>query len=138
MPFTCSTRSYRRFLLLLMLSYGFSLAGASLYFDDGSHSGALGYFAALVPPFPIVCVFVLIARYVSGLEDECLKVLEVRKALVATGFALSLATAWGFLEAFGQVPHLDSYWAAVAWFGGLVVGGCVNALFPPGGRDVEA
>ena len=129
-----AARRYRRSLTLLMAAYGLALFGVVVYFGNAPRSGVLPYLAALVPALPVIGIFVIIARFLGELDDEYLRLLEVRKALVATGFALSLATAWGFLEAFGRVPHLDSYWVAVAWFGGLGLGGCVNALFPPGGR----
>jgi hypothetical protein len=50
----------------------------------------------------------------------------VRQALVATGFTLSLSTMWGFLENFGLVPHVETFYIAVLWFGGLGVGACYN------------
>ena len=52
----------------------------------------------------------------------------VRQSLVASGFALSIATIWGFLESFDLVDHIDSYYVAVLWFGGLGLGSCVNKL----------
>lgn len=137
MTTTHAARRYRRSLLLLMAGYGLALFGVSAYFANAPRSGVLTYVAALIPALPVIGIFVIIARFLTELDDEYLRMLEVRKALVATGFALSLATAWGFLEAFGRVPHLDSYWVAIAWFGGLGLGGCVNALWPPGGRTVE-
>ena len=36
---------------------------------------------------------------------------EVEKAMRTLGLTLSIATLWGFLESFGQAPHVDSYWA---------------------------
>ena len=54
--------------------------------------------------------------------------LTVRQTLWATGFALSVATVWGFLESFDLVGHIDAYYIAVLWFGGLGLGSCMNKL----------
>ena len=48
--------------------------------------------------------------------------LMVRQTLWATGFALSVATIWGFLENFDLVGHVDAYYVAVLWFVGLGLG----------------
>ena len=73
-------------------------------------------------------MFYAIGHYLVDERDEYLPMLMVRQSLVASGFALSLATMWGFLESFDLVFHLDAYWVAVAWFGGLGLGQCVNHL----------
>ena len=52
----------------------------------------------------------------------------VRQTLWASGFALSVATVWGFLENFDLVEHVDAYSVAIVWFFGLGVGGIVNKL----------
>ena len=48
--------------------------------------------------------------------------------IVATGLTLSIATMWGFLENLGLVPHVDAFYIAILWFGGLGVGACYNRL----------
>ena len=52
----------------------------------------------------------------------------VRQTLWASGFALSVATIWGFLENFDLVGHVEAYYIAVLWFGGLGLGACINKL----------
>ena len=52
----------------------------------------------------------------------------VRQTLWASGFSLSIATIWGFLESFDMVGHVPVYWVSVLWFGGLGLGSCVNKL----------
>jgi hypothetical protein len=71
---------------------------------------------------------VVIGRYLVEESDEYLRDQFVRQALIATGFALSIATAWGFLENFGLVPHVYAYYAAILWFAGLGIGAGVNKL----------
>jgi hypothetical protein len=74
------------------------------------------------PALPIIAIFAAIGRYLIEESDEYLRLLTVRQTLVASGFALSLATAWGFLESFDLAAHVDAYWIAVVWFGGLGLG----------------
>jgi hypothetical protein len=52
--------------------------------------------------------------------------LMVRQTLWASGFTLSLATIWGFLDNFELVGHVDGYWVMVTWWVGLAVGGLAN------------
>lgn len=83
---------------------------------------------ALLPGFAIIGVFWAIGRLMVEEQDEFLRMLVVRQALVATAFALSVATVWGFLEAADLVIHLDAYYWAVAWFFGLFIGAVMNRV----------
>ncbi len=128
-------RRYTTSVLLLMTAYVLILFGVNAYFDNGPPRGGAAYAAAILPALPIIGVFVVIARLLVELKDEYIRMLMVRQTLVATGFMLSVATVWGFVESFDLLPHVEAYWAAVLWFGGLGVGGCVNALLERGGKE---
>lgn len=120
---------YVRSLMLLMASYALSLFGVASFFTN--HPGAtnpVAYVIAALPAVPIIGVFIVIGRYLHEEPDEYVRLLLVRQALIATGFALSIATMWGFLENFRLVPHIYAYYAAILWFAGLGVGGLVNAV----------
>jgi hypothetical protein len=91
-------------------------------------SGPVGYLVAILPAMPIIGIFGAIGRYLIEEGDEYLRLLTVRQTLVASGFALSIATAWGFLESFDLAGHFDAYWIAVIWFIGLGVGSLVNKV----------
>jgi hypothetical protein len=54
--------------------------------------------------------------------------LLVRQTLWASGFALSAATIWGFLESFELVDHVPVYWVSALWFLGLGIGALINRL----------
>ena len=71
-------------------------------------------------------IFAAIGRYLVEEQDEYVRMLMVRQTLWASGFALSVATVWGFLENFDLVGHVDAYYIAVLWFGGLGLGACIN------------
>jgi len=135
MAFNSAQRRYQFGVAGCGLGYVLALFGGNAYFAN--HPGAAGitaYFAAAVPGVLIAAIFVIIGRYLTDEQDEYLRLLFVRQILIATGIALAAASIWGFLESFGLVAHIDSYWVTVLWFGGLGLGGCVNKLVPPGGR----
>lgn len=126
------SRAQRRYnMAVLGCSFGYAgaLFGALAYFNN--HPGArsvTAYAAAIIPALLIIGVFVAIGRYLVEERDEYVRMLMVRQSLIASGVALSFATIWGFLENFGLAPHVDAYWIAVIWFGGLGLGACVNKL----------
>jgi hypothetical protein len=121
-------RRYTVSVLLLMSGYVAILVGVNVFFRNAHPTGLSAYAAAILPAVPIIGVFAVIGRLLMELRDEYIRTLLVKQILIATGFTLSIATAWGFLEAFGLVPHVEAYYAAALWFGGLGVGSCINKL----------
>ena len=126
MPSNPALRRYTRTIIVLSIAYAVLLIGAEYLIRHAVRGGPLAYVVALLPALPIVGMFAAIGRYLIDERDEYLRLLRVRQSLIASGFALTAATVWGFLESFGLVTHLDAYWVAVAWFGGLGLGDCVN------------
>jgi hypothetical protein len=121
-------RRYNNRVLGLSLAYAGALIGVSLVFRSSPPSGPTAFLLALLPALPLVGIFIAMGRYLVEEGDEYLRAIETRKALIASGFMLIVTTCWGFLQSFGQLPHVDFYWAAILWFGGLGLGGCVTAL----------
>lgn len=128
MPSTPAQRRYNRDALILCAAYSALLVLAIGLFKNHAPAGPLAYVVALLPALPIVGLFAAIGRYLVTERDEYLRLLMVRQVLVASALALSLATAWGFLESFGVAPRIDAYYIAVVWFGGLGLGNCINRL----------
>ena len=130
MPQSPAQRVYNRRVLVFCTAYAFALFGGVGYFRNhpGAH-GLTAYVAATVPALAIIGVFFAIGRYLVEERDEYLRMLMVRQTLVATAFALSLATLWGFLTSFDLAPRIDSYYVAVVWFAGLGIGSCVNRFW---------
>jgi len=127
-PVTPEMRRYTVRVLLLMVGYALALIGVNMFLRDNDAPRVAAYAAAVLPALPIIGVFVMIGRLLSEMRDEYVRMLLVRQALIATAFMLSVATVWGFLESFRYLPHVPAFYAAVLWFGGLGVGGCVNAV----------
>jgi hypothetical protein len=121
-------RRYNRSVVILSLIYVALLFAAEIAIGRYGVAGPLAYLLAILPALPIIAIFAAIGRYLIEESDEYLRLLTVRQTLVASGFALSLATAWGFLESFDLAAHVDAYWIAVVWFGGLGLGACVNKI----------
>jgi hypothetical protein len=104
------------------------LFGVITFFKNGHPAGLSAYAAAVLPALPIVGIFFAMGRYLIDEQDEYVRMLVVRQTLWASGFALSIATVWGFLENFDLVGHVDAYYAAVLWFAGLGIGALMNKL----------
>jgi len=134
--YNSAQRRYNRSVLLLSLAYALILFGVITFFKNSSPTGLSAYAAAILPALPIIGVFFAMGRYLVDEQDEYLRMLTVRQTLWASGFMLSVATIWGFLENFDLVHHIDAYYAAVLWFGGLGLGACINKLtLGSSGRD---
>jgi hypothetical protein len=121
-------KRYNRRVIWLSLLYALFLFAAVYGFNHALLHGVAGYVAAILPALPIIGIFAAIGRYLVEEQDEYVRMLMVRQTLWASGFALSLATIWGFLESFELVSHIDAYYIAVLWFGGLGLGACMNKL----------
>lgn len=121
-------RNYLRRMLAVSLTYVGSLFAASALIADGDPVTPLSVTVAIVPGLAVAGYFYAIGKYLFEQQDEFLRMLMVRQALVATGLAFSLASVWGFLESFGQVPHLDAFWWPIVWFFGLGLGAAANKL----------
>ena len=126
-------RRYQRRVIWLTIAYAVTLVAAVYGFRYHLLSGAAAYLAAILPAFAIIGVFFAIGRYLLEEQDEYLRMLMVRQALWASGFALSIATIWGFLENFDLAGHIESYYISVLWFGGLAIGAGINRFAE--GRD---
>ena len=119
-------RRYLRRLAISMILYISFLFIALRYVD--AVTSPLAYVLGAMPGIAVLGVFWAMGRLLIEEKDEYLRMLLVRQTLVATAFALSIATVWGFLENVRLVPHVDAFYIAVLWFVGLGVGSLVNYL----------
>ncbi len=86
---------YNRRVIILSLIYAACLFAAVYCFKHQLLAGPLAYVAAVLPALPIIGVLAAIGRYLTEETDEYLRMMMARQALIATGFALSISTAWG-------------------------------------------
>lgn len=125
---TPAWKRYNWRVIQLSALYAVFLLAAVYGFKHKLIADSVAYFVAILPALPIIGIFAAIGRYLVEEQDEYVRMLMVRQTLWASGFALSVATIWGFLESFDLVGHANGYWVAIAWFLGLGIGGIVNKL----------
>src|SRR3954453_23222461 len=125
---TPAWKRYNWRVIWLSLLYALFLLAAVYVFKHRLVPDMVKYVVAVLPAIPIIGIFAAIGRYLVEEQDEFVRMLMVRQTLWASGFALSIATAWGFLESFEVVRHVEAYYVAVIWFGGLGLGACINKL----------
>jgi hypothetical protein len=128
-------RRYNKRVVWLSLFYAVALVGAVYGFKHHLVTGPLAWVVAVLPALPIVGIFAAIGLYLVEEQDEYVRVMTARQTLWASGFALSIATVWGFLESFELVGHVESYWVSILWFGGLGLGTMANRLSTVGRRS---
>lgn len=127
-------RRYNKRVIWLSLAYAAALIGTVYAFKHHLVAGPVAWVVAVLPALPIVGIFAAIGLYLVEEHDEYVRAMTVRQTLWASGFALSIATIWGFLESFELVSHVEAYWVSVLWFGGLGLGNCANRLSTVGRR----
>src|SRR3982751_4688041 len=128
-PNMLRTPAWKRYnwrVVWLSLAYAAFLLPAVYGFKHALIPGIWKYVVAILPALPIVGIFVAIGRYLVEEQDEYVRMLMVRQILWASGFTLSVATVWGFLDNFDLVGHADGYYIVIVWFFGLGIGGVVN------------
>jgi hypothetical protein len=131
---TCSPNSgaaYRRYMRRFWpatAAYVVAIGLATWLIPDGAHASPLTVGIALLPGLGVVAMIWAMARLLIELDDEYLKLLEVRKALAATGVVLAVASVWGLLELYTDVPKLPVFFVFPLWCGGLLVGQLWNRI----------
>jgi len=128
-------RRYNKRTIVFSLFYAATLIAAVYSFKHHLVAGPLAWVVAVLPALSIVGIFAAIGLYLAEESDEYVRAMTVRQTLWASGFALSIATIWGFLESFELVGHVESYWVSILWFGGLGLGTCANRLSTVGRRS---
>ncbi len=91
-------------------------------------TGPALWLIALLPAFPLSAVFWFYGRFFVEMRDEYIRLLEIKKALIATGIVMIAATAWGFLESYAGAPHLPLFAVPLAWFPCLGIGAAIVAF----------
>jgi len=127
-PRHAAYRRYVRRMLPTALAYLAAVGLASWLIPDHAPPTVGTVLLALLPGLAAAGWVWAMARLLIELDDEYLRMLEVRKFLVATGFMLALTSMWGLLELFTTVPRLPIFFAYPLWCLGLFVGQLVNRL----------
>lgn len=126
---------YIRVHIALSIAYIALVALASYFVPDDAAPTPGVIIWALLPGLVVIGWIWNMGRYLTEMEDEYLRMLEVRKALVATALTLSVSGGWGLIELFAEVPKLPVFFIFPIWCLGLAVGQMVNKLTLGDGGD---
>jgi hypothetical protein len=121
-------RVYNRRIALTSVLYIAAIFAASTILHRRAPLSVESVIVALVPGIAILLMITAIARLLIDLDDEYLRMLEVRKALFATALTLAGCSVWGLLEIFTAVPPLPVFWVFPLWAIGLAAGMIFNRL----------
>ncbi|WP_245892606.1 hypothetical protein [Novosphingobium guangzhouense] len=121
-------RRYTRRMMPLSLLYVGAIMLASWLVPDRDQANATAIALALLPGLAVLGWIWAMARLLIELDDEYLRVLEVRKFLVATGVTLAVCSVWGLLEIYTDLPRLPVFLVFPLWAMGLFVGMLVNRI----------
>jgi len=108
-------RRYMMRFLPAMLAYCLTLTPAISFFQDAKPTGVLAWAVAIAPAIPLLFAIRAIMLYYKEEDDEFLKAMATQSHLLATGFMMAIATAYGFLDMFGLVPHVQTWAVFPAW-----------------------
>jgi len=115
-------RTYNRRVLVAAMTYVvvlFGSMGIARYFEPPALVRILLAIAAALPVLFIIRAMALLLREET---DEYLRTRLVEQSLVATGFLLTVATLYGFLNAFDLAPRIDAWAVVPLWAVGLGIG----------------
>ena len=122
-------RRYLRRFVPITLAYLASIALATWIIPDDAPANALTIGLAILPGLAVVGWIWAMGRLLVELDDEYLRMLEVRKMIVATGVTLALTSVWGILELYSpDVPRLPVFFVFPLWCIGLALGQVFNRL----------
>lgn len=118
-------RRYNRRILACGITYiAAMILGPPNIYDPGQPPTPLLWLVALLPVIPLLAMIWSMYRYYFEEDDEFLRHRAVSGALVGLVLVLVLGTVWGFLEMFGLLPHIWTWWVTPVWAIGLGIGTC--------------
>ena len=121
-------RRFMRMHLILSVLYIALVLLASWFVPDDAKATPMVIFWAVLPGLVVIGWIWNMGRYLMEMSDEYLRLLEIRKILVATGLTLAVSAGWGIIELFAAVPRLPVFFVFPIWCLGLMVGQIVNRL----------
>ena len=125
---TAAGRRYLKRFWPTMLGYVAALFFATWAIKTWQPSGAPLVALAILPALPFIGGLAGIGLYLVEETDEYLRARIVQAMLIGLGLMLAVATAWGFMEEAGVVPHAPAYFAFILWCAGWGAAQCVQGL----------
>ena len=105
-----------------------AILGVTWWVRHAPPTGPLLYAAAVLPALPLLVVIWAMGRYLVEETDEYLRARQVQSILWGAGVTLAIATVWGFLESYADVPHAPAYYAFIVFCAAMGVAQCAAKL----------
>jgi hypothetical protein len=99
---------------------------ASLFIPDNAAPTPMVIAFALLPGLVVLGWIWNMGSLLVNMEDEYLRMLEVRKMLWASAITLSICGGWGLVELFSAIPRLPVFFVFPIWCVGLALGQLIN------------
>jgi len=112
---SAAAKRYRMRFSVAISIYVVALIGALSAVIQYHLTGLAAYVLAITPALPLLAVVVSMGVYLREETDEFERAMQTEAALWASGGLLAIETVWGFLELFGLVPHVQTWWAFAIW-----------------------
>lgn len=125
-PRTPAMRRYFRVHIALSVLYIALVLLASLFIPDDAAPTPMVIAFALLPGFVVLGWIWNMGRLLVEMQDEYLRMLEVRKMLWASAITLSICGGWGLVELFAAIPRLPVFFVFPIWCVGLALGQVIN------------
>jgi hypothetical protein len=121
-------RRYRKRTLLGAAAYVATTAIATRFIPDDAPPSAGPIALAIIASAGALVWIWATARFLVEIDDEYVRMLQVRSILVATGVTLGVTNMWGMVELFTTAPRLPVFFVFPIWCLGMIVGSVVNKL----------
>ncbi len=121
-----ANRRYMRRSLAGSAIYIAGVAIATVLIPDDAPATAGSVALAIVAGSGVLVWIWALSRFLVELDDEYLRMLQIRGMLVATGVTLGITSMWGLVELFTTVPRLPVFFVFPLWCFGLLVGAAFN------------
>jgi hypothetical protein len=132
---TPAQRAHVRRILWLLLVYALVLPPL-VWLRATQHVGdGILLAMAIAASLPVLGIFASWGRYVSDERDEYHRSLTLGRIAVATNVTMGAAIVWGFLQAFGVMPLIETYWVPFVWVIMQGMFGCVEFFSRKGGQQ---
>lgn len=112
---TPAQRAHTRRILWLLLAYAIILPPLVWIRANTAVAGFIPALMAIAASLPVLGIFASWGRYLSDERDEYHQTLALRRIAVATNATMGAAAVWGFLQAFGAMPLVETYWIPCLW-----------------------
>jgi hypothetical protein len=125
---TPAQRAHTRRVLWLMVGYIVILPPLIWLRSHRHISDPILLAMAIVASIPVLGIFASWGRYLSDERDEYHQALTLRRIAVATNATMGAAVVWGFLQAFGVMPLIETYWVPLVWVVIQGMFGCIEVV----------